>query len=415
MNNSLHERAQKSCLCTMGLLETVTRLFGEGKSLYDVLGCAKGATAEEMKKSYLKQSLRFHPDKGGDAASFICVCSAYKLLSDAGLRAAYDETGEAGDEEDAGFGGSDQSDMDWAAYWRALFPQVSVDTIDGNGAQSALFFLPCPFLTRTQPLRPSTATRTRSARTSSKRTLSFSPTTQSVLTFGFLKRYTNAQGNMRQVVEVVILAENSDIERFVESYISPAIAAGQVRAFPALKRFEKGAQGPASKKQKKSAKSKSKSRAEDEEDLENDDDDLEEEEEEEVEEAPKKESKKKSAGKNKGKGKKQSKPKKKRSEEEDDDEEDENDEGQSKRKSKRRGSKKKRDANAEPPVDEEKVRAEIQKRREKSTGQLEALVGRLAAKHGKTRDADEPELPNEEEFARIQKSIAERSNKSKKD
>jgi curved DNA-binding protein CbpA len=402
--------ARKSCLCAMGLLETVTRLFGEGKSLYDVLGCAKRATAEEMKKSYLKQSLLHHPDKGGDAATFACLSTAYKLLSDAGLRAAYDETGEAGDEEDAGFGGSDQSDMDWAAYWRALFPQVSVDNINGNGAQSALFFF-CPFLICSQPLRPSTATRPRSARTCSKRTLSFLRRIQSVLTFVFPERYTNAQGNMRQVVEVVMLAENSDIERFVESYIAPAIAAGQVRSFPALKRFEKGAQGPAAKKQKKSAKSKSKA---DEEDLEDEDDELEEE-----ELAPKKESKKKSAAKGKAKGKKQSKPKKKRSEEEEDDEDDEddddeNDEGQAKRKSKRRGSKKKRDADAEAPVDEEKVRAEIQKRREKSAGQLEALVGRLAAKHGKTRDADEPELPNEEEFARIQKSIAERTNKSKK-
>ncbi len=154
----------------MGLLDSVTKLFGAGKSLYDVLGCSKEASAEELKKCFFKQSLLCHPDKGGSAEAFICVSAVYKLLSDAELRATYDETGEVGDEEDAGFGGSDQSDMDWTAYWRALFPEVTISGIDGTRPERDLFFsLSLPYLCE-QRLRASTAARTKSADTSSKRT-----------------------------------------------------------------------------------------------------------------------------------------------------------------------------------------------------------------------------------------------------
>ncbi len=124
----------------MGLADSVKLLFGADKSLYDVLGCARDASAEHLKKCYKTQSLLFHPDKGGHAEKFICVSAAYKLLSDGGLRAAYDETGEMGDEEDAGLGGNYQSDMDWASYWRALFPEVSMSDIDGTRPRLFFFF-----------------------------------------------------------------------------------------------------------------------------------------------------------------------------------------------------------------------------------------------------------------------------------
>ncbi len=206
---------------------------------------------------------------------------------------------------------------------------------------------------------------------------------------------------MRKVVEEVMLAETADIERFVESYIVPAIAAGQVRAFPAFKQFEKGAQPPLSKKQKKGGKPARRGRAKEEEEEDLDDlDDLDDDQEEEEEEVPKKGSKKKAAAK-------RDKAKKERATAEGEDQDDmgaENEKGARKKpKAKRRGSKK----SEEVPVDADKVLAEIQKRRQKSAGQLEALVGRLAAKHGKPQG--DPELPDEEEFARIQKSIVNRA------
>ena len=33
---------------------------------YDVLGVPKGASAQELKKAYKKQSMKHHPDRGGD-------------------------------------------------------------------------------------------------------------------------------------------------------------------------------------------------------------------------------------------------------------------------------------------------------------------------------------------------------------
>ncbi|HYK31363.1 MAG TPA: molecular chaperone DnaJ [Streptosporangiaceae bacterium] len=65
------------------------------KDYYKALGVSKGASAEEIKKSYRKLARKYHPDANkGDSASeerFKEISEAYNVLSDAKRRAEYDE------------------------------------------------------------------------------------------------------------------------------------------------------------------------------------------------------------------------------------------------------------------------------------------------------------------------------------
>lgn len=57
---------------------------------YDVLGVAKNATTDEIKRAYRKLASQHHPDKGGDTAKFQQIQSAYEILGDEQKRREYD-------------------------------------------------------------------------------------------------------------------------------------------------------------------------------------------------------------------------------------------------------------------------------------------------------------------------------------
>ena len=74
---------------------------------YELLGVTRTASAEEIKSSYRKLALKFHPDRNkeeGAAEKFAQINEAYAVLSDTEKRAHYDRFGSA---PSAGMGGGD--------------------------------------------------------------------------------------------------------------------------------------------------------------------------------------------------------------------------------------------------------------------------------------------------------------------
>uniref|UniRef100_A0A7E4V1W5 DnaJ homolog dnj-20 n=1 Tax=Panagrellus redivivus TaxID=6233 RepID=A0A7E4V1W5_PANRE len=79
-----------------------------GKDYYKILGVAKTATDDEIKKAYRKMALKYHPDKNkepGAEAKFKDVAEAYDVLSDQEKKKIYDKYGEEGLKADGMPGG----------------------------------------------------------------------------------------------------------------------------------------------------------------------------------------------------------------------------------------------------------------------------------------------------------------------
>jgi molecular chaperone DnaJ len=73
------------------------------RDYYEVLGVARTADAEEIKRAYRRLAMKYHPDRnqgdngGGESELKFKECSeAYEVLSDAGKRQRYDQYGHQG-------------------------------------------------------------------------------------------------------------------------------------------------------------------------------------------------------------------------------------------------------------------------------------------------------------------------------
>jgi len=79
------------------------------RDYYEILGLAKGAGADDIKKAYRKVAMQYHPDRNpGDKVAeekFKEAAEAYEVLSDADKRTQYDRYGHAGLNSRGGFGG----------------------------------------------------------------------------------------------------------------------------------------------------------------------------------------------------------------------------------------------------------------------------------------------------------------------
>lgn len=112
----------------------------EKRDYYEVLGVAKNATAEEIKKAYRKKAIQYHPDKnpGNKEAEekFKEAAEAYEVLSDADKRARYDQFGHQGLGGAAG-GGSVAAVCLWRIFSRISAIFSVVDSADSKASGAA--------------------------------------------------------------------------------------------------------------------------------------------------------------------------------------------------------------------------------------------------------------------------------------
>ena len=85
------------------------------RDYYEILGVERSATAVEIKRSYRKLALQYHPDRNpGNAeaeAKFKEAAEAYEILSDPDKRQRYDRFGHAGVRNGSGAGGQGFQDI----------------------------------------------------------------------------------------------------------------------------------------------------------------------------------------------------------------------------------------------------------------------------------------------------------------
>merc|ERR1739848_870406 len=89
------------------LIVIYTVTINMGKDYYRILGVARGASEDEIKKAYRKLALKYHPDKNQTAGAeekFKEIGEAYDVLSDKKKKEVYDQYGEEGLK--GGLGGS---------------------------------------------------------------------------------------------------------------------------------------------------------------------------------------------------------------------------------------------------------------------------------------------------------------------
>ena len=97
------------------------------RDYYEVLGVARNASEEELKKAYRRLAMKHHPDRNPDdagaEAAFKEAKEAYEMLSDASKRRAYDAHGHAAFEHGTG-GGGGQSQADINDIFGDIFGNI---------------------------------------------------------------------------------------------------------------------------------------------------------------------------------------------------------------------------------------------------------------------------------------------------
>jgi molecular chaperone DnaJ len=108
------------------------------RDYYEVLGVEKSVTIEEIKKTYRKLAIKYHPDKNpGDKTAeekFKELGEAYEILSDEQKRALYDQHGHAAFDRRAGGFGRGGGFHDPFEVFREVFGGASIfEDLFGGG------------------------------------------------------------------------------------------------------------------------------------------------------------------------------------------------------------------------------------------------------------------------------------------
>lgn len=115
------------------------------KDYYSVLGVARNADKDELKKAYRKKAMKFHPDKNPDdkeaEQKFKEINQAYDVLKDEQKRAAYDQYGHDAFEQ-GGFGnagggprGPAGGGFGGAGGFSDIFEEMFGEFMGGGGAR----------------------------------------------------------------------------------------------------------------------------------------------------------------------------------------------------------------------------------------------------------------------------------------
>ncbi len=100
---------------------------------YDLLGVGRNADADEIKRSYRKMAMKFHPDRNpGDAeaeARFKELSEAYEVLKDDQKRSAYDQFGHAAFEGGDGMG---RGGFDFGSSFADVFDDLFGEFMGGG-------------------------------------------------------------------------------------------------------------------------------------------------------------------------------------------------------------------------------------------------------------------------------------------
>ncbi len=107
------------------------------RDYYEVLGVARNASDEEVKKAYRRSAMKHHPDrnpgdKGAEAAFKECK-EAYEVLSDGGKRRLYDQHGHAAFEHGMGGGNAGPGFHDVGDIFGDIFGNI----FGGGGGRQA--------------------------------------------------------------------------------------------------------------------------------------------------------------------------------------------------------------------------------------------------------------------------------------
>ncbi len=109
------------------------------RDFYEILGVNRDASEEDIKKSYRKLAMKYHPDRNPDSkdseAKFKEAKEAYEILSDADKRRAYDAYGHAGVNPQMGSGPGGEGFGGFSEAFGDIFGEIFGGGRRGGGSQ----------------------------------------------------------------------------------------------------------------------------------------------------------------------------------------------------------------------------------------------------------------------------------------